>query len=64
MKKKTILNCLLLGLALSFSMPSFAVSDSDHLVDMKIDDASRTIIVTMDNAFGNQTFTEKLLKKI
>lgn len=44
--------------------PCIAVSADDHLVDMKIDDAAKTIVVYMDDRFANQAFTEKSIKKI
>lgn len=46
------------------AMPSFAVSEEDHVADMKIDDNAKVITVILDDAFDTKELTEKRVKKI
>ena len=60
LKKKILIACTVWLTA----MPSFAVSEEDHVVDMKIDETAKVITVVLDDAFGAQEFTEKQIRKI
>ena len=47
-----------------FVVPCLADYISDHIDEMKIDDANATIILYMDSEFSTQEFNEKSIKKI
>ena len=59
-----ILRHIVAGLLLLSCPLLVAAAPSDHLVEIKTDDATRTIYVIMDDAFGKQEFTEKSLRKL
>lgn len=55
---------ILLFLILLFPVVALAGDHEDHVVDMKIDDATHTIIVFMDDDFANRKLTLKSVSKI
>ena len=47
-----------------FFAPCHADNIEQHVQDMRIDESQSVITVVMDSEFGNQTFTEKSVRKI
>lgn len=61
---RKILISMCIALLMTCYTHSLYADSDDHIIDMKIDDTTTTITVVMDDAFGNQEFTEKYIKKL
>lgn len=55
---------LIIFMACCFCMSVCAESNDGHVQSMQIDDATKTIIIFMDDTFAEQEFTERSVRKI
>ena len=63
-KKQKTLFLMFILMVCSLCMPAMAVSYDKYVKDIRIDDATHTITVYMDDSFSEQDFTDKSVRKI